>query len=99
MPTPQVAGSGALSEPTEYALGYIWAEFGAFRLICARYPYLHRLQVRQRGTYLPFVAKVAFIYHYEFMTTTQFLAGLPPLPHHGTKAECAQFGGHLCEGA
>ena len=43
VPTPKVAGSGALAESTEYALGYIWAEFGAFRLISARYPYLPRL--------------------------------------------------------
>ena len=35
--TPNVAGSGALAESSEYALGYIWSEFGAFRLISARY--------------------------------------------------------------
>ena len=44
VPTPNVAGSGALAESSEYALGYIWAEFCAFRLISARYPYLHRLE-------------------------------------------------------
>ena len=43
VPTPKVAGSGALAESSEYALGYIWAEFGAFRLISARYPCLPRL--------------------------------------------------------
>ena len=41
--TPKVAGSGALAKSSEYGLGYNWAEFGAFRLISARYPYLHRL--------------------------------------------------------
>ena len=40
VPTPKVPSSGALAESTEYALGYIWAEFGAFRLISARYPSL-----------------------------------------------------------
>ena len=43
VPTRKAASSGALAESTEYALGYIWAECGAFRLISARYPYLHRL--------------------------------------------------------
>ena len=37
MPTLNVAGSGALAESTEYDLGYICAEFGAFRLISTRY--------------------------------------------------------------
>ena len=37
VPTPKVAGSGALAESSEYALGYIWAEFGAFRLTSAKY--------------------------------------------------------------
>ena len=30
MPTPKVAGSGALAESSEYALGYVLAEFDAF---------------------------------------------------------------------
>ena len=40
VPTPKVVGSGVLAKTSEHALGYIWAEFGAFRLVCVKYPSL-----------------------------------------------------------
>ena len=36
MPTPKVAGSGALAKSLDHTFSYICAKFGAFRLISAR---------------------------------------------------------------
>lgn len=36
MVTPGVDGLGALTKSFQHALGYIWAKFGALRLICMK---------------------------------------------------------------